>query len=172
MTDDILNGREMPAEEQEKLEEKIIDLDPDKLKFYEDLRRKAKDWTKQKGGSTGNKLAEYLFLLPDFFIMVARLAVDKRISVKQKAKVAGIIAYLIMPLDIIPDFIPVIGHVDDLVLLVMGLNIILNDTDPKVLEDNWSGEGNVLEHMQKITATAERFLDKRIFDKIRKFFKR
>lgn len=104
--------------------------------------------------------------------MITRLAIDKRVSLKQKAQVAGIIAYLIMPLDIIPDFIPMIGYVDDLVLLVMGLNIILNDTDPKVLEDNWSGEGSVLEHMRKITATAERFLDKRVFDKIRKFFKR
>lgn len=172
MTDDILSGQEIPAEEQEKLKEKIIDLDDEKLKFYEDLRRKAKNWTSQKGGKLGGKLGEYLFLLPDFFILVSRLALDKRVPSKQKLMVGGIIAYLIMPIDIIPDFIPVIGHVDDLVLVVMGLNMILNDIDPKVISDNWSGEGDVLEQMQKITATAERFLDKTVLQRIKKWLRR
>lgn len=172
MNDDILNGREIPAEEQEKIKEKIVDVDSAKLKFYEDLRRKAKGWTHNKGGTIGGKVGEYLFLLPDFFILVCRLAVDKRVPAKQKLMAAGIVAYVIMPLDIIPDFIPVIGHVDDLVLVVMGLNMVLNEIDPKILSDNWSGEGNVLELMQKITATAEGFLDKNILQRIKKWLNR
>ncbi|MDY0152263.1 MAG: YkvA family protein [Candidatus Cloacimonas sp.] len=172
MNDDILNGREIPAEEQEKIKEKIVDVDGAKLKFYEDLRRKAKGWTHNKGGSIGGKVGEYLFLLPDFFILVCRLAVDKRVPGKQKLMAAGIVAYVIMPLDIIPDFVPVIGHVDDLVLVVMGLNMVLNEIDPKILSDNWSGEGNVLELMQRITATAEGFLDKNIMQRIKKWLNR
>ncbi|MDD4308951.1 MAG: DUF1232 domain-containing protein [Candidatus Cloacimonetes bacterium] len=172
MNDDILNGREMPEEEQEKFKEKIVDVDEDKLKFYEDLRKKAKGWTQQKGGSIGGKLGEYLFLLPDFFILVCRLAMDKRVPTKQKLMAGGIVAYVIMPLDIIPDFIPIIGHVDDLVLVVMGLNMILNEIDAKILADNWSGEGEVLDQMKKITATAEQFLDKNILQKIKGWLKR
>ncbi len=172
MNDDILNGREIPAEEQEQMKERIIDVDEDKLKFYEDLRRKAKGWTKEKGGAFGGKLGEYLFLLPDFFILVCRLAVDKRVPTKQKLMAGGIVAYVIMPLDIIPDFIPLIGHVDDLVLVVMGLNMILNEIDAKVLADNWSGEGEVLEQMKKITATAEAFLDKNILQRIKNWLAR
>ncbi len=172
MNDDILSGREIPAEEQEQMKERIIDVDEDKLKFYEDLRRKAKGWTKEKGGALGGKMGEYLFLLPDFFILVCRLAVDKRVPTKQKLMAGGIIAYVIMPLDIIPDFIPLIGHVDDLVLVVMGLNMILNEIDAKVLADNWSGEGEVLEQMKKITATAEAFLDKNILQRIKNWLAR
>ncbi|MDD3236087.1 MAG: DUF1232 domain-containing protein, partial [Candidatus Cloacimonetes bacterium] len=100
-------------------------------------------------------------------ILVCRLALDNRFPGKQKLMAGGIIAYVIMPLDIITDFIPVIGHVDDLVLVVMGLNMILNEIDPKVLADNWSGEGEVLEQIQKITATAEKFLDKNILQRIK-----
>jgi len=100
------------------------------------------------------------------------LAVDKRVSAKQKLKVSGIIAYLIMPIDIIPDFIPVIGYVDDLVLVVVGLNIILNDIDAKIIRDNWSGEGDVLEQIQKITALAERFLDRNLMQRIRKWLRK
>jgi uncharacterized membrane protein YkvA (DUF1232 family) len=171
MNDDILDGREIPAEEQEELKEKIIDVDADKLKFYEDLRQKAKGWTNSKGGAWGGKLGEYLFLLPDFFILVARLALDKRVPSKQKLMAGGIVAYLIMPIDLIPDFIPVIGHVDDLVLVVLGLNMILNDIDAKVLADNWSGEGEVLEQMKKVTAAAERFLDKNLLQRIKGWLK-
>jgi uncharacterized membrane protein YkvA (DUF1232 family) len=172
MNEDILNGREIPAAEQEQMKERIIDVDEDKFKFYEDLRRKAKGWTQTKGGSVAGKLGEYLFLLPDFFILVCRLAIDKRVPTKQKLMAGGIVAYVIMPLDIIPDFIPVIGHVDDLVLVVMGLNMILNEIDAKVLADNWSGEGNVLEQMKKITATAEAFLDKNILQRIKNWLHR
>jgi uncharacterized membrane protein YkvA (DUF1232 family) len=172
MNEDILNGREIPAEEQEQLEDRIIDVDADKLKFYEDLRRKAKGWTQTKSGSIAGKLGKYLFLLPDFFILVCRLAIDKRVPKKQKLMAGGIIAYVIMPIDIIPDFIPLIGQVDDLVLVVMGLNMILNEIDPKVLADNWSGEGEVLDQLKKITASAEAFLDKNILQRIKNWLHR
>lgn len=169
MKDDILEGREIPEEEREKIDERVVDMDPDKLKFYEDLRRKAKDWTGQKTGKAGGKLSEYLFMLPDFFILLTRLMMDKRVPTKRKLMVGGIVAYMMMPFDIIPDFIPIIGHVDDLVLVVMGLNMVLNDTDPKVLADNWSGEGEVLLQLQKISAAAESFLDRNVLSKIKKW---
>ncbi|HQQ68654.1 MAG TPA: DUF1232 domain-containing protein, partial [Candidatus Cloacimonadota bacterium] len=104
--------------------------------------------------------------------LVCRLAVDKRVPAKHKLKVAGIIAYLIMPIDIIPDFIPIIGYVDDLVLVVLGLNLILNDIDHKILRDNWSGEGDILQQLQKITALAEQFLDRNILQKIKHWLRK
>ena len=171
--DDVIDSKEIPAEEQEKIRDKIIDdIDSTKLKFYEDLRKKIMGWTKEQLGSLGGKLGEYVFLLPDFFILICRLAMDKRVPVKQKMIVAGIITYVMMPIDLIPDFIPVIGLVDDLVLVVLGLNLILNEIDPKILLDNWSGEGQVLDHLQKITALADRFLDKHLLQKIKNVLKR
>ena len=172
MTDEVLKTREIPVEEQNNINDRILDEDPVKMKFYENLRKKAKSWTNEKTGKLGGKLGEYLFMLPDFFILVCRLAVDKRVSTKHKLFVSGIIAYLVMPLDIIPDFIPVIGYVDDLVLAVLGLNLILNEIDEKVLKDNWSGEGDVLHQMQNITAAAENFLDKNLISRIRSWLRK
>ncbi len=172
MTDEVLETREIPVEEQNNINDRILDEDPVKMKFYENLRKKAKSWTNEKTGKLGGKLGEYLFMLPDFFILVCRLAVDKRVSTKHKLFVSGIIAYLVMPLDIIPDFIPVIGYVDDLVLAVLGLNLILNEIDEKVLKDNWSGEGDVLHQMQNITAAAEKFLDKNLISRIRSWLRK
>jgi uncharacterized membrane protein YkvA (DUF1232 family) len=167
MKDDVFETKEIPVEEQESIQDRIVDMDRTKLKFYEDLRKKAKGWAQRKTGSFGGKLSEYLFLLPDFFVMLCRLAVDKRVPGVIKLKVSGIIAYLIMPIDIIPDFIPVVGYMDDLVFVVLGLNLILNDIDHKILRDNWSGEGDILEQLQKISALAENFLDQNIMQKIK-----
>lgn len=172
MKDEVFESREIPVEEQDNINDRIIDEDPVKLKFYENIRNKAKGWANEKTGKLGGKLGEYLFMLPDFFILVCRLAVDRRVTTKHKLFISGIIAYLIMPLDIIPDFIPVIGYIDDLVLVVLGLNLILNEIDEKVLIDNWSGEGDVLRQMQKITAAAEKFLDKNLINRIRHWLKK
>jgi uncharacterized membrane protein YkvA (DUF1232 family) len=81
--------------------------------------------------------------------LVCRIAVDKRVSVKQKLLMGGVIAYVMMPIDLIPDFIPVLGFVDDLVLIVLGLNMILNELNPQIVLDNWSGVGEVLGELKK-----------------------
>lgn len=172
MKDDVFESREIPIDEQDNIQDRIVDMDDAKLKFYEDLRKKAKGWTQSKTGSLGGKLGEYLFLLPDLFILVCRLAADKGVPAKHKLKVAGIIAYLIMPIDLIPDFIPVIGYMDDLVFVVLGLNLILNDIDPKILRDNWSGEGDILAQLQKISAMAEGFLDRNLLQKIKQWLRK
>ena len=169
MTDNIYEGHEIPEEERKRIDDRVIEMEPDKFKFYEDLRRKAKNWNKEKGGKIGGKVGEYLFLLPDFFILLTRLMVDKRVSVKRKLMIGGIVAYVMLPFDIIPDFIPLIGHVDDLVLVVLCLNMVLNDTEEHILADNWSGEGDLLQQLQKVTAAAEKFLDKNLMQRIKKW---
>jgi uncharacterized membrane protein YkvA (DUF1232 family) len=160
-------AQEIPTEKTEEIMDKVIFTDDDrKMKFYEDLRRKVKKTSTLKGGKLGGKLSEFLFLLPDFFVLVCRLAMDSRVPAKKKVFVGAIIAYLIMPLDIIPDFIPFIGHIDDLVLVAIGLNQILKEVDKQILLDNWSGEEDLLEMLTRITSTADQFLDKNVWRKI------
>ena len=52
------------------------------------------------------------------------------------------------------------------------MNLILNDIDKKILLDNWSGEGQILDILQKITAVAEKFLDKTILSRIKKWLRK
>ena len=171
--EEFVETTELGQDEQEKIKEKIIFGDDDKkMKFYEELRAKVRKFSTDKTGQVGGKLTEYILLLPDLFILVCRLAMDDRVPKKKKVFVGAIIAYMIMPIDIIPDFIPVIGHLDDLVLVVFGLNMILNDLDKQILLDNWSGQGDILELLQVVTAQAESFLDKNILQKIKKWLNR
>jgi hypothetical protein len=59
--------------------------------------------------------------------------------------------------------------VDDLVLVVYGLNLILNELSPSVLLDNWSGSQDVLGLMQNISENAEKYIDTKILKRIRTF---
>lgn len=166
--EETIEVKEMNQENTEEIKEKIIFTDDDrKMQFYENLRKKVSKFSQNKGGKKAGVLTEYLFLLPDFFILVCRLAVDDRVANRKKVIAGAILAYLVMPIDIIPDFIPVIGHLDDLVLVVLGLNMILNDIDKQILLDNWSGKGDLLQLLQTITAKAEQFMDKNILNKIK-----
>ena len=165
-----VKAEEIPKEKSEKLKEKVVFTnDKRKLQFYEKLRKNITSFVNTKTNGKGGKFTQYLLTLPDFFVLLCRLAIDDRVKKSQKAIVGGIIAYVIMPIDIIPDFIPIIGYVDDLVLVVYGLNLILNELDKQILIDNWSGEEDVLELLQKITLTAEKFLEKNILNKIKKW---
>lgn len=78
--------------------------------------------------------------IPTYARLVWALARDPRVPMGQKAVLGGIAAYLAFPLDIIPDFIPVIGQMDDLAVLILGLDWFLRNAPPDVVE----------EHMAKI----------------------
>ncbi len=130
--------------------------------FYERLRKHLARY-----GNRRHPIMEYLFLLPDLFILILRLIVEKRIPLRFRIFIGSIIGYLLLPIDIIPDFIPFIGYIDDLLIVVFGLNTILNDVDPSVLEQNWSGDRDLLLSIREITEQAYRFVGKKNLDKIR-----
>ena len=87
-----------------------------------------------------NEAFETARKLPTYARLVWGLARDPRVPVHQKAVLAGIAAYLAFPIDIIPDFIPLVGQLDDLGVLIVGLDWFIRNAPPEVVE----------EHMAKI----------------------
>ena len=85
-----------------------------------------------------------------------KLFIDKKISPKIKGYILITLVYLISPLDIIPDIIPVVGLIDDLLVLSVILNKIINSADPETLEiikTYWAGEDDVFKKVKEIVAT-------------------
>ncbi len=58
--------------------------------------------------------------LPSFIRLFWRLFKDPRVGMKAKALALGVFAYLILPADLLPDLLPALGHVDDILLLFLG----------------------------------------------------
>jgi uncharacterized membrane protein YkvA (DUF1232 family) len=67
--------------------------------------------------------------------LAIRLMRDGRVPLAVRAIPAFLVLYLAMPLDLIPDFIPVIGHLDDVVIVGLGIGLLLRVTPREALED-------------------------------------
>ena len=82
------------------------------------------------------------------------VARDPRVPRATKV-VAGLLAvYLMMPLDLVPDWIPVIGHLDDVILVAVAVPWILRRVPPDVVREHWHGD-------EPLQALRDRFRRKR-----------
>ena len=95
-------------------------------------------------------LKEYALLVPRLGRLVWRLSRDPRVPARTKATMFLVAGYLLSPVDIVPDFIPGIGHVDDLVILAFALDQMLNRIPDEVVRDHWDGDEDVLEIVRQI----------------------
>ena len=75
----------------------------------------------------------YIKQLPNYLRLLGGLLGDRRVAVMDKLLVAGAIAYIAMPLDLIPDFIPFLGEVDDVFLLILALQRLVANAGRPVL---------------------------------------
>lgn len=82
----------------------------------------------------------YIKQLPQYLRLLGGLVVDKRVSMVDKLLVVGAIGYIVMPIDLIPDFIPFFGEIDDLYLLILALQRLIANAGRPVLLDHWSGD--------------------------------
>lgn len=113
------------------------------------------------------KMRELLLFIPNLMRLLIGLLRDERVSQADKAILAGIIMYVIVPLDIIPDFIPFIGQVDDVYLLAISILRLLNRADRRVIMDHWKGQRDIKELVDSIARIAEFFLPKPIKNVLR-----
>lgn len=113
------------------------------------------------------KMRELLLFIPNLLGLLIGLLRDERVSQADKAILAGIVMYVIVPLDVIPDFIPFIGQIDDSYLLAISILRLLNRADRRVIMDHWKGERDIKELVASIAKIAEFFLPKPVKNVLR-----
>ena len=89
-------------------------------------------------------------LVPDAAGLVARLVRDPRVPRRRKLVLAAAAAYLASPIDLVPDFIPVAGQLDDAAVLALALRSVLRSCDPEVLESCWRGPAPSLALLRRL----------------------
>jgi len=111
----------------------------------------------------------YIRQLPNFVRLLFGLITDPRVATVDKLLVFGAIAYIITPIDLIPDFIPFIGEVDDVYLLVIALQRLISNAGRLVLLDHWGGDDADLAdlNLRGALAAAAFFLPRRIRRRLR-----
>jgi len=77
--------------------------------------------------------------IPDCLVLFRRLLADDRVPRSRKVALVLLLAYLALPIDLIPDLIPVAGQLDDAILVVFVLRFTLRGGGPELLAEHWPG---------------------------------
>ena len=77
--------------------------------------------------------------IPDCIVLLRRLLSDPHVRPRHKLLLGALIGYLALPLDLVPDFIPVAGHIDDAVVVALALRVVLRASGTALLREHWPG---------------------------------
>jgi uncharacterized membrane protein YkvA (DUF1232 family) len=120
---------------------------------------------------TGAKgtVAHYVGQLPKYLRLLGGLLADRRVSAVDKLLVGAAIAYIIAPLDLVPEFIPFLGYVDDIYLLVLALQRLMRNAGKSVVLEHWTGEPSDLAptNLHRVLSAAAFFLPGRVRRRLR-----
>jgi uncharacterized membrane protein YkvA (DUF1232 family) len=91
-----------------------------------------------------NDAREVAAFVPDCLVLFKRLLGDRRVPRRAKLALALLAAYLAMPFDLVPDFIPVAGQLDDALLVAVTIAYVVRRAGRDVVEELWPGSERAL----------------------------
>ncbi|HHO50951.1 MAG TPA: DUF1232 domain-containing protein [Deltaproteobacteria bacterium] len=162
--------------------------------FYVSLRRRlvrqlrawrvGAGWRTGSGGQAGarphaglDRLIEALLFLPDLFHISARLVLDPEVPAGRKGALVAGLAYVLSPIDLIPDTVPLFGWIDDLIVMTLALKHFLDPEDELIqaaIQRHWVGDRELLEllqHVLDIGESAIEFLPNRLIKLLKPILK-
>jgi uncharacterized membrane protein YkvA (DUF1232 family) len=92
----------------------------------------------------GPLLKEALRLLPDVLRLLRRLASDRTLPKGVKARLWLLLGYLAIPIDLVPDFIPILGYADDAIIVIWVLRSVVRRAGLQPLQRHWHGSSDGL----------------------------
>lgn len=114
-------------------------------------------------------IMHYIRQLPNYLRLLVGLMTDPRVSGMDKLLVAGAVAYIVMPFDLVPDFIPFFGEVDDVYILILALQRLISNAGRSTVLAHWSGAAEDLADMnlRAVFSAAAFFLPARMRRRLR-----
>jgi uncharacterized membrane protein YkvA (DUF1232 family) len=83
--------------------------------------------------------------IPDCIVLVTRLTRDSRVPRRRKLLLLGLVGYLALPFDLVPDFIPVAGQLDDAIVVALVLRHFVRAGGEPLIRELWPGPGRSLD---------------------------
>jgi uncharacterized membrane protein YkvA (DUF1232 family) len=114
-------------------------------------------------------VTHYIAQLPNYLRLLAGLLTDRRVAAVDKLLVGAAIAYILAPIDLVPEFIPFLGQVDDIYLLVLALQRLMRNAGPRVVLEHWQGDAKDLAtlNLRRVLSAAAFFLPGRVRRRLR-----
>ena len=163
-----------PPEELEELAARGEELGSARLlSFYDRLRARVSSAAAGRGGALAEGASEALLLVPDVFILLARLALDRQVPSSSRRLIGGSLLYFLMPIDLLPEaFIGPAGYLDDLVIACAVLGEAFGRDLESHAERHWSGSRRLADVLRDVSRTADSLLGGDLYGRVRRFLER
>lgn len=114
--------------------------------LYSDVREKIT----KKISPEYKELAQYTLAIPDLISLIFRLLKDTRVNKTNKILLGVVAAYVVSPVDIIPDRIPFVGKIDEVALVFFALDNLINSEDRNIILENWEGKDSLIDLIRNV----------------------
>jgi uncharacterized membrane protein YkvA (DUF1232 family) len=143
------------------------------LSFYDRLREKIVHAVEKRGGKLGEGTVRALLLVPDVFMLLVRLALDRDVPGSARALIGGTLAYFVLPLDLFPEvLLGGVGYMDDLVLASAVLAQAFSGELEPYARRHWSGSEDLRVVLRDITTSAHSLLGQNLWDRVKGLLRR
>jgi uncharacterized membrane protein YkvA (DUF1232 family) len=112
------------------------------------------------------KMQEAILLIPNYLKLLYRLTRDNRVQIAEKALLLATAAYVVAPIDFLPDFIPFVGQIDDVLLVALILKRFMNSVSPQLLYQYWDGRPDLLRNIDQVLSWSRFFLPADVYHKV------
>jgi uncharacterized membrane protein YkvA (DUF1232 family) len=108
----------------------------------------------------GSLLTEAVRILPDLLRLLRRLAADRTLPRGVRVRLGLLIAYLAIPIDLVPDFVPVIGYADDAIITAAVLRSVVRRAGIHAVRRHWPGSDDRFAALRRLTGISDTATDR------------
>lgn len=111
---------------------------------------------------TRRLMTDAALMVPNILKLIGRLILDPRVPRRAKLTLGMAAAYVLSPIDLIPDVIPVIGWADDVLILMFAIDALIDRAGPEIVDEHWDGPGDLLSLAREVVGLSRSVLPKRL----------
>lgn len=119
-----------------------------------------------RGSARAMPVKELFMFFPNLLKLLFRLVRDPAVSRTDKALLGAALAYVLSPWDFLPDVIPFIGQLDDLVLMALVVKRLMDGVPYSIIKEYWDGRGELLGLLDSILNSVVKLLPEGIYSKL------
>lgn len=112
--------------------------------------------------------SEWILALPRLAVLAVKLGFDRNVPWETKTALGGGLLYILSPIDGIPDFIPIIGQLEDILIAILLIDGMVNHIDRAIVMKHWTGRAETLDSIGRLTRKVTDMLPAFIRDRVMK----
>lgn len=143
------------------------------LGFYDRLRHRMLAAAAERAGKNGQRVADLLLVVPDVFLLLVRMVLDREVPRSTRNLIGGALLYFLVPMDLLPEaFMGPLGFTDDLLLAAAVLSSALGPALEPIAERHWSGRPGVRKALGDAAVSARALVGESVVGRIARLLKR